>query len=726
MTHDANPASPSGGVTITGGTANVHGDVVGRDKIIQEAPPQGVAALHQLPAPPADFTGRATELSDLREAIRKNGATIAGLQGLGGVGKTALAVKLAEEIKDQYPDAQFYIDLKGVTQPLAPKEAMARVIHAYYPSAQLPEQEDEVRATYLSVLHDKHALLLMDNARDDAQVRPLIPPPGCLLLLTSRQHFTLPGMLSKNLEQMPPEDARKLLQKIAPRLHDAQQDEVDKLAALCGYLPLAVANVGSAILVRADLTPADFIRRLEDTRKRLKLTESDAVLQSSYDLLSEEMRQRFLLLAVFPESFALEAAIAVWATETDSAQDGLGGLLNYSLVVFDDAHKRYRLHDLVRVFASNLLVQQDRMTAEARYSGHYLQVVGQADALYLKGAASITAGLALLDAEWGHIQRGQAWAAGHADADDNAAALCWAYQDAGVNCLELRQHPQEQIRWVEPALAAAKRLKRLDWEGKAMGNLGTAYTALGEYRRAIECHEKDLQISRDFVDHRQAGIALENLGTAYRGLGEHRRAIECYEGDLQIARDIKDRRREGQALGNLGIAHKNLGDYRRAIEYYEQAQTIDREVGNRRAEGGVLGNLGNAYKRMGQYERAVEYHEQALAICRELGDRRGEGQALGNLGVAYGELGQHDRAIAHLEQRLKIAREIGDRSGEANALWNSALDFEQLGDRNKAVERARAALTIYEAINSPFAQNTRDRLAGWTNELRDGVAGGQA
>src|SRR3989442_1549966 len=184
----------TGGVKVSGGQINVHGDMVGRDKIVYEAPGPVVPALHQLLPPPRDFTGRAEDLAELTQAVEKGGVTISGLQGLGGVGKTALALKLAAQLTPRYPDAQFYLDLKGVSaQPLSVGDAMAHVIRAYHPDIELPENEAELSGLYRSLFHNQRAILLMDNAKDKHQVEPLIPPPSCLLLVTSRQHFPLPG-----------------------------------------------------------------------------------------------------------------------------------------------------------------------------------------------------------------------------------------------------------------------------------------------------------------------------------------------------------------------------------------------------------------------------------------------------------------------------------------------------------------------------------------------------
>jgi tetratricopeptide (TPR) repeat protein len=676
-------------------------------------------ALHQLPTPPADFTGRADELKELLQAVKTGGVTISGLQGLGGIGKTALALKLAEQLKADYPDAQFYLDLKGVTQPLSPRDAMAYIVRAWHPTAQLPEKEEELAPLYRSVLEGKRALLLMDNARDAQQVAPLIPPVGCLLLVTSRKHFTLPGLVEKNLDKLPPTDARDLLLRIAARLKKENTDQVDELARLCGYLPLALRAVASALQEKKNISPEEYANRLKETGKHLVLEAIDpslqksvgAALQSSYDLLSDELRQKFRFLSVFPDTFDQAAAAVVCGIPPESAQEALGELLAYSLVEFDEISKRYSLHDLVRLFAGQLLNAEERYSAQKRHAGHYLAVIRAADALYEKGGESVIQGLALFDAERTNIQTGQGWVASHQQDDNEIAAWCFCYPHDGVFCLLLRQHPREQVRWLESALAAARLLKQRGWEGQALGNLGNAYYKVGEYRRAIEYQEKRLEIARAIGDRLGESRGLGNLGVAYYSLGEYRRGIEHQEQRLEIAREIGDRLGEGQALGNLGNAYFSLGECSRAIEYHDQALTIDRALGDRLGEGQDLGNLGIAYYSLGEYRRAIEHQEQRLEIAREIGDRLGESQALSNLGSAYYSLGEYRRAIAYHEQSLQVSREIGDRLGEATGLFNTALAVDQLGNRPAAIASAEAALKIYEAIESPGASTARDLLA---------------
>ena len=691
---DDTPQQPQRSVDARNAQVGIIGDHAQVGQIIFYGAPAPIAtSLHQLPRPPADFTGREAELTQLITAIEGGGATISGLRGMGGVGKTVLALKLAEQLTPQYPDAQFYLDLRGADpQPLSSADAMAHVIRAYHPTARLPESEAELSGLYRSVLHDQRALLLMDNAAGREQVAPLVPPAGSVMLVTSRRHFTLPGLQAVNLDTLPPADARALLLKIAPRIGDC----ADEMAALCGCLPLALRLAGSILAERVDLSPVSFLERLTDAQTRLGLV--DASLRLSYELLSEEAQRLWCMLAVFPGTFDSTAAAAVWEMEPDAAQDGLSELVRYSLVEWNPGAARYGLHDLARLYCDSRLSAPDRAAAQGRHATHYETVLCAADALYMQGGESIERGLALFDLEWHNVQAGQAWAARQAQEDDAAAHLCNVYPDAGLYCLSLRQHPREGIRWTEAALDAARRLGDRGGEGRHLGSLGNAYRNLGQVERAIEYHEAALEISREIGDRRGEGNKLGDLGTAYRDLGQVERAIEYYQQALEIAREIGHRRGEGARLGNLGSAYYVLGQVERAIEYYQAALEISRGIGHRRNEGVWLGNLGNAYRDLGQVERAIEYHEAALEISQEIGDRRGEGADLGNLGIAYRDLGQVERAIEYHEAALEIAREIGDRRNEGEWLGNLGIAYRDLGQVERAIEYYQQALEIVREI----------------------------
>jgi hypothetical protein len=397
---------------------------------------------------PADFTGRAAELAELRAAIEKGGIHISGLQGQGGIGKTALALKLAAELAPNYPDAQIYLDLRGVSEdPLTAAEAMSHVLRTFHPEAKLPEKEEDLRAQYLSVLHNKRALLLMDNAKDAAQVKPLIPPPGCTLLVTSRQHFTLPGLHARNLETLPPMDAKNLLLRIAPR----SDGEAEAIAKLCGFLPQALRLAASAIAVRVDLEPQDYARQLADEKKRLELLAGDdesvtASITLSYNLLDSETQKLWRMLAVFPDTFDAPAAAAVWQMEANAAKNTLSRLLQYSMLEWNDSTNRYHLHDLMRAFGSGRLSTDESGIAALRHAKQYLGVLHSAAELYGEGGEALMRGLSLFDLERGNLQAGQSWVAAHSGEGREVARLCSAYSGRGSRILNLRLHPREQIR----------------------------------------------------------------------------------------------------------------------------------------------------------------------------------------------------------------------------------------------------------------------------------------
>jgi tetratricopeptide (TPR) repeat protein len=665
--HDGRRVVDTGGGAYVERDVHAGGDFVAGDKITTEAAPTGVAALHQLPAPLADFTGRATELDHLRRAAREPGAAMISLRGMGGIGKTALAVVLANELIAAYPDAQFFLDLQGTGRPLAPTAVMAHVIRAYKPVEKLPEDPPQLQAIYRSLLSGQSALLLFDNARDADQIRPLVPPAGCLLLITSRRRFTLPGLSSVNLDSLSPADAEALLLKIAPRL----DSRAAQLAELCGFLPLALRLAGSALAEREDLEPADFAQRLSAAQARVELV--DASLSLSVDLLGDALQALWQALAVFPADFDAPAAAAVWALELEAARDRLSELLRYSLVDFDPDAKRYSLHDLARDYAHSRLTDAERDAARRRHARHYVAVLSDINDEYLRGGDATGRGLARFDLERANIGAGQAWAAAHAAADDTAAALADDYPAVGAHVLDLRLNPRERIGWLEAGLSAARHFGRRARESAHLGSLGLAHADLGEQRQALT----------------------------------------YYDQDLEVARATGDRGAEAAALGNMGLAYAELGESRRALDYYQTALNILRETADRRGEANVLMNAANAHLSLGALTQALELHQQSLAIFRAIGDQRGEGNVLGNLGLVFSERGEHRLAIEHYRQALVLARAIGDRRGEASALWNAALACNELGERATAIAQAEAALSVYEQIEDTHAVTVRRMLEEW-------------
>jgi len=660
-------------------------------------PDPGVRSLYQLPDPPADFVGRAAELNELCAAVQTQGALICGLTGLGGVGKTALGLVLAHQLKAHYPDGQLYIHLRGASdKPLTPAAALEQLIRAFAPVARLPEDVEQLAAIYRTLLTDKQILVFLDDARDAAQVRALLPPRPALAIVTSRRRFDLAGYHTRDVSALPLDDAVKLICAVW-----GQTADVTALAQRCGRLPMALRAAGALLRRRPDLKPADVDKLLTDAARRLALADPErettvaAAFQASYDQLTPELQTRWVALGIFPADFDAPAAAAVWEQAADPGE--MLSELHAAGLVDAVTGGRWRLHDLAHDFTRALCPPAEMDALAYRHAAYYQKVLYDCRGLYLEGSENILTGLARFDRERTHIEAGQTWAAAH-HADPAAARLCNLYPDAGTYITDLRLHPRVQIAWLEAALTAARALGHREAEGVHLGNLGNAWADLGEPRRAIDYYEQRLVIAREIGDRRGEGAALGNLGNAWADLGEPRRAIDYYEQDLVIAREIGDRRGEGNALGSLGLAWADLGEPHRAIDYYEQRLVIAREIGDRRGEGQAIGNLGNAYLNLGEPRRAIDYYEQQLVITRQIGDRRGEGNALGSLGLAWADLGELRRAIDYYEQRLTIARAIGDRRGEGNALGNLGNAWAALGEPRRAIEYYEQARALAQAI----------------------------
>ncbi len=520
-----------------------------RDALEKELPThllstiERIRALYQLRAPVGDFVGREKEIAELKEMLRNGGsAGISGISGMGGIGKTELALYVAEQLRGDFPDAQLLIEMRGTADnPRDSTDALASCIRAFEGlETRLPDDVETLTTLYRNELNGKRVLILLDNAAEDKQARPFLPPAGCALLVTSREAIALPGMKRIRLEQLSPVEARDLLTEIAPGI---EPEIADRICYLCGYLPLAIRAAGSLLAVTEDLDPDDYAKQLEDERARLELigeTGVDRSVEASFNLsyarLSADSARIFHCLAIFPGTFDAAAEEAICE---DAGHKNLTDLLRRSLVLYDKETKRYRLHDLMRLFAKKRLEEEESLACVKRHAGHYLSVLRKTNELYKQGGESLRQGMAMFDLEWSNIQAGQAWSESQTDEDDAAARYCSDYPLAGVYLLDLRQHPREKINWYEAGLNAARQLKDRSNEGMILGNMGLAYAALGETRRAIDFYEQQLVITREIGDRRGEGNALFNKSQELKKLGNRVQAIADTEAALEIYEQIE-------------------------------------------------------------------------------------------------------------------------------------------------------------------------------------------
>ncbi len=646
--------------------------------------------LHRLPPRPSGFVGREADLLQLRTLNPESGAMLTGLRGMGGIGKTALALVLAHEWAPRFPDAQLFLDGRGThAHPPSAGDLLAQVIQTFHPTAKLPDDESQLKSIYHDLLGKQRVLILLDNARDAAQVTPLIPPTGCALIVTSRHSFMLGKTAPYNVGKLPDAEAALLLREFYPVLGDV---DAAALVKLCAGLPLALRLAGAHLALDAverggKANVAAYLRDLSSGR--LATLDADApdagevtiseTLRLSEAQLSEDERTAWRQLGVFTASFDTRAAAAIVAFFSEKGRPfsekkatEIETMLNHFVrrsLLNREGEERFQLHDLAGEYALSQLDEEALAELHLAHAQHYTDVGDEAEAQYITGDS--VGGLDLFDREREQMEAAYVWLA---DREDEAAARqLIKLVDAVAHTCDLRFQVSQRIVWLESQLRAARTLQDRHAEGNSLGNLGNMLCRLGDARLAIV----------------------------------------YYEQALEIACQIDDRRGEGNSYGGLGTAYAHLGNLSDSIEHHQQCLLIQVEIRDRRGEGRTLGNLGNAYLRLGDADRAMEYYQKRLAVARETEDRHGEVFALGHLGNAH--LARHSPHLAneYYDKQFVIAREIGDRHGEGASMWNSAGAYELLRNRAEAITRASSALAIFEAIESPHAEKVRAQVAEW-------------
>lgn len=664
-------------------------------------------ALFTIPAPVADFTGRTKEIETLKSSF-KNGALITGVTGGGGIGKTELARKLAEEIADEYPDARMSIDLLGTSE------------------TPLSDEPAQLRGLYQQTFSSQKALLLLDNAANENQVRPLIPPKPSAAIITSRKYFSLTefGLNPVRLDVLSPEDARNLLRKASQKLKENPDTDVDSLATLCGHLPLALRVVASLLNDRPDWTLATLQKRLEDERTRLKRLKRDgdldldveATLSLSYEVLDENTKLNFRKLGVFKGSFIRVSAQAVLGLENETELDDfIGKMITLSLLntyiseYIDertgDATIFYELHDLTQLFALTHLFEEVTAANETiqRHAVHYLQWLDQLDRLYQEGGDNKFVALFNFSIVWTNL-----YAAYNRMSDKSRKFIPSDMPDQwlstfpfwGAYLLDLYLTPAQKLPILENAVNASQRISNLQLESKHLNNLGGTLLLLGDMNQALNILNKAIEINEGLGDLDELCKNLANLGKTYNRLGNIKEAINSHSRALDLVRKGEDKNTEASILGGLGEAHLLNYDFNKALDCLKQSLEINTQQGNLHGIAQSLGGLGSVHFSKGEYQRAKEYTESALKVSREGFDRLAESACLGALGDIYKVNGEFDKAIELYNQSLSIAIELNVMFNQASALNKIGSAYYSVRNAEKALEYFNRALELHKKIGN--------------------------
>jgi tetratricopeptide (TPR) repeat protein/transcriptional regulator with XRE-family HTH domain len=696
------------------------------------------AATRTLPRDIASFTGRRQELQELVDAATDaadSGGTVGvhAIGGMAGIGKTALAVHAAHRLAGRFPGGQIFLPLHGHTpgrQPVGPADALASLLLTIgLPAAQIPAGLEARTGLWQDRLAGRQLLLVLDDAADSEQIRPLLPGAGgCLVLVTSRRRLSaLEDARTISLDILLPEEAAGLLVRLAVRPGLSSADPaVREITRLCGYLPLAIGMLARQLYHHPVWTVAGRAAELAAAVDRLELLATEnvsvaAAFDLSYADLAPDQQLLFRRLGLYPGAdIDGYAAAALDGTGLAVARRGLEALYDQYLLT-EPAPGRYRMHDLIREHARALAGRLDpddqREQATGRLLDYYQYAAARADALIARqdrSAAAPTDGTTpaavpvLADREqalaWARAERASLLAClDHATAAGQHARVIAL--TAGLAGLLRHDGPWDQaITRHVAAMQAARRLGDRPAQAEALTNLGDVRRLTGDYPGAARNLQEALDIYPDLGDRRGQAGALIYLGKVRRLTGDYPGAARNLQEALDIYRDLGDRPGQADALTYLGVVRLASGDYPGAARALDEALDISRDLGDRLGQADALTNLGGVRTVTGDYPAAVRTLEEALDIHRDLGNRLGQADTLNNLGTARLMAGDYSGAAWDLEEALDVSRDIGSRRGQADAISALGLVRRMTGDYPAAARDLEQSLGIHRDMGDRRGQ----------------------
>ncbi|HEX5401707.1 MAG TPA: tetratricopeptide repeat protein [Pseudonocardiaceae bacterium] len=627
------------------------------------------------------------------------------IEGLGGIGKTTLALHWAHKLRPRFPDGALFADLRGYHPtgvPASPSDILAGFLRALGVAPDAVPQDDADRsALFRSLMDGKRMLLVLDDASDADQIEPLLPgSAGCLVLVTSRARLS--GLVVRHaarrlgLGGLPAREAMALLGGIIGEIRVAAEPEAAaELVATCANLPLALRIVADRAASRPGRPLADLVAELRSERDRLDVLSvagDDAaavggVFSWSYRALPEPAARLFRLLGLFPGlEPSVPAAAALLGTNTSYTRKLLDSLAAVHLVE-ESGVDGYRLHELVRLYAAERVRVEDsdatRDEALRRLLTWYLHTVDAADRTLMpqRRRQSLDTTTTAPPLEFADYGSAMAWS------EAERATIVQLTRDAA----DRRMH---DLAW---------RLPTALWGYLALRN---------RWADMIDTHQVALASARATGDLLGQAIALNNMGIANANTGrpDHAHTLLCQA--LLLRKEIGDVWGEAAVSNNLGLLLAERGEFGTAAAHHDRAIMLFRQMGDQCGEGQALNNLGNAHLALGQLGEAVDCYQRALAALVGIGDQLGQAETLVSMGGAHQAIEDYEAAVdCHLRAVLMF-RSLGDRAGEARGLDNLGLALSGNGSGALARDSWQHALVLYEEVNPVLAAQVRARLSG--------------
>ena len=650
----------------------------------------------ELPADVHTFTGRGTDLRRIADVLTGEGPGPIGVSvmGAGGTGKSALAVRAAHSVAAHFPDGRLYVNLHGATpdaKPLEPVAALRRFLRSLgVAEADIPHEVDEAAGRFRSLTSGRRVLVVLDNARDAAHVRPLLPGSAtCGVVITSRRPLgSLDGIAHHHLGVLPDDEAVALLVRLVGSARvDAEPESAAELVRLCGNLPLALRMAAARLTTRPSWPVSGLVGRLATEHRRLsELRAGDRAVRTSFlvsyrDLLEYDggagaaLLFRLLGLLDIPD-FSVSVVAALASVPHDHAEDLLDHLVDAQLVE-NPAPGRFAMHDLLRLFARERAAEQESGERRGRavhdVQRHYLAV------------ARAATGLLRPQAKWRCAVGVQEPDLPRAPLATKEDVYSWTDAEVGNVLAVVAEAAEAGDHDVVAGLAAAFAFPLYD-----RGRWGDQLVLFGTAVRSAERSKDPFHLAVAYSDR---GWARSRLGHLHEAISDLRRSLDAYfrVGDLNRAATQYD---------GLGGAYRRLGEFDESIRNYRRAIDLFAEQGSSYAQGGTMSNLGVAYQHAGRHEEAIDAHTRAIALLRESGDPLATAAAVGNLAEAHRLAGDLRQAVGRYEEALALDHQEGlaETYWAAEHSWGLGLALYGLGEGDRARERWRRSAVILHSL----------------------------
>lgn len=654
----------------------------------------------QLPASPVPFTGRTWQLQELDDLVSDHvqgasAAVISVIAGMAGVGKTSLAVHWAHRVADRFPDGQLYVNLRGFDpnkSVMSPAEALRGFLDAFHvPPKRIPANVQAQADLYRSLLAGKQVLVVLDNARDAEQVRPLLPgAPGCVVVVTSRSQLTglvvTEGAHLLLLDILPTAEAREFLgSRLGWKRLAAEPRAVEEIIARCARLPLALAIAAARAAVHPGFPLGALADELRAARGSLdafdggdSVIDVRAVFSWSYHALSRRAAWQFRVLGLHPgPDLAAPAAASLSGMSSERARGLLSDLVRAHLIT-EHAPGRYTLHDLLRAYAAERAAAEPEGESRAalhRVLDHYVHTAHAAAMLLVPSMKPIplsppqpgVTAIALASREaavaWFTTEHAVLLAVLDRAASSGFDAHVWQLAWALAEFFDRQGHWHDRAATNDAALAAARRLDDVSGQAFAHGGIGRAYVRIGRNEDAQVHLRRALDLYGQLGDQVGQEDTHRALSWMFGQQGRHLEELEHAQLALDLSRAIGDPTKQARALNYVGWAHAMLGDYHAALVYCQQGLDLQVEGSEHYSQAETWNSLGYAHHRLGHHEQAVVCYERALAVYRKQMDIYNEAQTLIGLGDTYRSAGDAESARTVWE----LARDILDQLGHPDA-----------------------------------------------------------